>query len=132
MTNKHFIPKDNALNQERLTQEEIPQLEDGEWILIKKKLTTSDWEKHQQQQFEWEVKAQSRSELQRMQASGQNPVDIRYKASTAHLLSLAILDWSFTDEATGEKIPITLETLGQMDWALSQSIQAAVDARNPI
>lgn len=132
MTNKHFIPKDNALNQESLGPEELPQLSEGEWILIKKKLTTLDWEKHQQQQFEYEVKAQSRSELQRIRASGQNPVDIRYKASTAHLLSLAILDWSFTDEVSGEKIPITLETLNQMDWGLSQSIQAAIDARNPI
>ena len=55
-----------------------------------------------------------------------------YNPDTAFLLSVAILDWSFMDETTQQKIPITVDSLGNMDPSLANLIQAQIDIRNPM
>lgn len=116
---------------DRLTKEDIPNLED-DWIDIKSKLNQKDQEEMQQYQIEVEMKATSRAEARRMQREGKSPVQTSYRAATSFLLSLAIIDWSFTDEETNSKIPVTLENIQQLDPRLVEAINEEIDERNPM
>jgi len=131
MPDNRFFISDNGTNQETLTKEQIPELED-DWVTIKKKLTTNDFSKMQANLIQYEAVATTRAEAQRMKITGQSPVKLNYNPDTAFLLELAIIDWSFKDGITGEKIPITITTLGQMDPSLANKLQAEIDDRNPI
>ena len=130
LNHRFFIPQD-GLNQEKLTSEEIPELGD-DWVLIKKKLTTNDFTKMQGKIIQYETLAKTRAEAQRMKIAGESPVKMSYNPDTAFLLSVAILDWSFMDETTQQKVPITVDSLGNMDPTLANLIQAQIDIRNPM
>lgn len=114
----------------RLTKEDIPALEE-DWIEIKAKLNQKDQEEMQQHQIDVEMMATTRAEARRMQREGKSPMRTSYRSATSFLLSLAIIDWSFQDEATNSKIEVTLDNIHQLDPRLAEAINEEIDSRNP-
>ena len=126
-TNRFFVTS----QVDRLTKEDIPVLED-DWVEIKSKLTQKDQEEMTQHQLDVQMTATTRAEARRMQREGKQPIQTTYRSATSFLLSLAIIDWSFIDEVTNSKIPVTLENIHQLDPRLVEAINEEIDERNPM
>lgn len=129
MINNAFFTDPNS--RDRLTREEIPELGD-QWIEIKSVLSLADHDRLKASLVQMEIKATTRAESRRLRAAGESPVDTTYNPSTAALLHLAIVDWSFVDNNTGEKVAITLDIIGQMAPSLALELEAEIDKRNPM
>ena len=113
-------------------QKERIDLEDGEWVDIKHKLTIGDQDALGDKLMNIELDTKgTREERRRLRQSGNFPGKVAFKPSTAAILEIAILDWSFTYE-DGSKVPITSEMIRKMDPVLANRLEDEIDQRNPL
>ena len=107
-------------------------LEDGEWVDIKRKLSIGDQDSLGNRLMELEMDTQgTREERRRRRQSGEFPGTAKFKPSTAALLEIAIMDWSFA-YGDGVKVPVTPEMIGKMEPELANRLSEEIDQRNPL
>jgi len=121
-THKFFIEAET-------TQIDLP---DDEWVKIKSKLTIGDQDTLGDKLLNVELDTQgTREERRRRKQSGTFTGTARFKPSTAILLELSIISWSFKYD-DGTPVPLTLSQIQKMDPDIANLIEDAIDERNPL
>ena len=131
--NKFFV-QDVESNKVTLTKEQIPELED-QWVVIKEKLSTKDQSNLQSRLYSIEIEQTQLSRAERRRQGRQNnqaTQKITMNSQVPIVLELAILDWSFTDDETGAKIPVTFDNIEKLLPIIADGIYDAVDQNNPL
>ena len=107
-------------------------LDDGEWVDIKSKLTIGDQDDLGDRLMHIELDTKgSREDRRRARQSGNFPGKVSFKPSTAAILEISILDWSFS-YPNGTKVPITLEMIKKMDPIIANKLEDEINQRNPL
>lgn len=114
-----------------------PDSTDKVWV---RKLTIGDRERitEYSAKFEAELMSGNRAERRRRQGGqGQSGV-VQGQKFTANIkgvqvftLSMAIADWTLADAESGDKIPINVEVLSQLDPAFADWLEDRVHELNP-
>ena len=126
MVNKYFV------------SEEIDRvdLEDGEWVDIKREMSAGDWERVQSELVIVEgigLNRQQRRSLKKgredivgvSEDAAQNPnTSIKYNASYVPFLLANIVDWSFDR-------PVTPTNIRLMSDSLAQTLMQEINTKNP-
>ena len=110
-------------------------LEDDQWIDIKKKLSIADQDALKCRLMEIDIDTSAlpeglnRSERRRQARAGGTKLNAKYRPSTAALLEIGIVDWSFVDE-DNNKLPVTPEWIGRLSPEWAYKIEDELEARN--
>lgn len=108
-------------------------LEDGDWVDIKAKLSIADQDKLSEMMLDIQVDTTptNRAERRRRRDSGQSNYNATFRPSTSALLQVSVVDWSFTYE-DGSKVPLNPEMINKMDARLANQLEAEINDRNPL
>ena len=113
-------------------------LDDGKaWVKIKKQLSIGDQDRLGDLMLQIEMDTSnpnglSRGERRRQaKASDGSNMNARFKPSTAALLEVAIVAWSFTDP-TGAPYPVTRTMIDRLKPEWASLIEEEVDHLNPL
>jgi len=123
--NKFFVENDT----ERID------LEDGQWVDVKAKLSIGDQDMLGQLMMEIKIDTKTgaglpRAERRRQAKNGAN-LDASFKPSTVALLQVSIVDWSFLDK-DNNKIPVTPEWIAKLKPEWANHIEEELDRLNPL
>ena len=114
-------------------------LEDGaEWIKIKKELSIGDQDRLGDMLFQVKVKTDnpdglSRGERRRRARDEKNgsSMDATFKPSTAALLEISIVAWSFRD-GTGVPLPLSRDNIDRLRPEWAHLVEERIDELNPL
>ena len=128
--NKFFIQH----NPENILIVDVNDIEilEGEYIKLRYKFNTGDLGKLQQNLVEIEPISGNRKAMRRLQQSGEPTFTTRAKPVQVEYLKMGILEWSFTDEDTGEAIPVTEENIGLLDPRIGDALYNILNDNNPL
>jgi len=107
-------------------------LEDGEWVDIKRRMTVADQDLLGEKVMHVEIDPTlSREQRRRKKQAGEFPGSARFKPSTVAVLETSIVAWSFT-YPDGTPVPLNTEMIGRMDPILAHQLEEEIDERNPL
>ena len=116
----------------------IIELDEGkEWVKVKKSLSIGDQDRLGDMLFNVKIDTTATPGLDRgsrRRLAKENPganMDARFKPSTAALLEISILEWSFKNE-TGIPLPVTRANIDLMRPEWANMIEEKIDILNPL
>ncbi len=110
------------------------EIEGGEWIDIKSKLSIHDQDLLNQRLVEIEKVITSTKRGKGFRNSNNSDVGeitAKFRPSSQALLEIAIVNWSFKD-SEGKEIPVTFDNIGRLETWVAHIIEDEVDSRNPL
>ena len=108
-----------------------------EWVKVKKTLSIGDQDRLSEMLFNVKIDTTTTPGLDRgsrRRQAKENPganMDARFKPSTAALLEIAILEWSFKTEV-GIPLPLTRANIDLMRPEWANMIEENIDILNPL
>ena len=107
-------------------------LENGDWVDLKRKLSIGDQDTLGDKLLEVELDTKgTREERRRRRQSGEFTGKAKFKPSTAVLLEVSIVAWSFL-YPDGSAVPLNSEMIKRMDPELANLLEEEIDQRNPL
>ena len=114
-------------------------LDDGQWVDIKRSLNSRDQDLLAQAQMDVEIEIpqndpRSRAQRRRDRREGKesNIKSAKMKSAISVLLEIIIVRWSFVEDETGAPIPITPEWIGKLKVEWANKIQDEWDEESPL
>ena len=129
--NSKFFLQHSPANVQMVTGEDIEALED-QWVSIKHKMNTKDLNDLQSSLVEYVPITSNKSQMRRLQSEGKPIVEAKQQPLQITFLKYSILDWSFTDDVSGEKIPVNMDTIGMLDARIGDSLYEIINSNNPL